>query len=220
MINYHIISDSLSYYKSHGYKLIDVPWAVPEHIMEITALPEHRYKDNKLNYIDGCLVASAEQSFLHMIESGQLEQGTYCTITPCFRDDKIDKWHDQYFMKVELINYSKMTNYKNLQKESEEDLQNMINIAQDFFFYLGIGPLYILYRLSNKNYSNSYINIYLNGKILDGNKVGYPHKIQVLNQHKIQQSLMKLLIEKNKIPIHGRNIVIPQILNRYGGWTR
>ncbi len=64
-------------------------------------------------------------STLKPIKENKLPNGKYCGLTPCFRDEKIlDNLHQQYFMKVELINTI------NVNKNS---LTEMINFAKNFF---------------------------------------------------------------------------------------
>ena len=48
-------------------------------------------------------MASAEQSFLELFLNKKIEYGRYCGITPCFRDETVDYLHNNFFMKVELI---------------------------------------------------------------------------------------------------------------------
>ncbi len=87
------------FYKRYGFKHIDVPWIADKDICLLTA-PENvtLYPiDNKY------LVASAEQSFLQLLKDGKSLSGKYQTITPCFRDDKIDFLHQRYFTKLELF---------------------------------------------------------------------------------------------------------------------
>ena len=53
--------------------------------------------------MDGHLVGSAEQSFLHLALNGMLKAGRYVAASPCFRDDPPDRFHRRTFFKVELI---------------------------------------------------------------------------------------------------------------------
>jgi hypothetical protein len=101
MIDYNILSESVKYYNSKGFRRIESPWTVSEAASKITA-PEGVII-NKLQHNGKCLVASGEQSFLYLMIKGFLSPGRYQTITPCFRDDSFDTMHSKYFMKNELI---------------------------------------------------------------------------------------------------------------------
>lgn len=99
MIDYNNLYKSIEYFEEKGFERIEVPWIVPEAIDSIT-------RDlNKNPYITsgGNLIASGEQGFLYLMLKGNLPKGKYCTITPCFRDDRYDFLHCPYFMKSELI---------------------------------------------------------------------------------------------------------------------
>lgn len=101
IVDYSLIADAIQYYQELGYKYIAVPWRVPDDVVKITS-PDTTRQD--IIGEDGLsLVASAEQSFLHMMLSGELGEGMYVACTPCFRDDEQTNIHFPYFMKVELI---------------------------------------------------------------------------------------------------------------------
>ncbi len=98
-MNYNTLNHSIYYYQSNGYKYIDAPWLVDSAISDLT-----KPIDNDNFTIKGlALVGSAEQSFMQLIKNYELENGKYVTLTPCFRDDKLDDLHQRYFMKTELI---------------------------------------------------------------------------------------------------------------------
>lgn len=104
-MNYKRIAEALDFYTKSRCEYIDLPWAVPEAIANVTCPPgrQHFYiKDN-------VLIGSAEQAFLQLAIEGKLVSGrNYVACTPCFRDEPvIDELHKQYFMKVELFCYSK-----------------------------------------------------------------------------------------------------------------
>jgi hypothetical protein len=120
MIDYHLISNCIKKYEDLGYKYIDVPWFTTEKIVNITLPPGKKPFHINNDY----LVGSAEQSFLHLILAGELKDGKYVAASPCFRDDEIDQYHQKYFFKVELINYS------NSYKFDYFDLMNVISDAQ------------------------------------------------------------------------------------------
>lgn len=120
-INWQRLISALTFYKSHGYKYIDLDWSVNSEISEIT-----KPVDKKDFFINGkALVASGEQSFLQMIKDGDLPNGKYCGITPCFRDEHVlDELHQQYFMKVELIDTLQVNN---------NSLMKILEICKEFF---------------------------------------------------------------------------------------
>lgn len=119
-INWKRLMSAITYYNACGYKYIDLDWCVD---VETSAITKPIYKkDFYVN--DKVLVASAEQSFLQMIIDGKLKPGKYCGITPCFRDEKVDDLHGNYFMKVELID----TLHPN-----KGGLEQMLNCAELFY---------------------------------------------------------------------------------------
>lgn len=99
MINYSRLGKSSFYYKKNGFLPIEVPWTVPYEIIKIT-LPQNKSAHILEN--GTCLVGSAEQSFLYLVNTKNIK-GKFQAITPCFRDDKEDELHQPYFMKNELF---------------------------------------------------------------------------------------------------------------------
>lgn len=99
-IRYDYLAAAQAEYRRLGYKPIEVPWCVSERADAVTR-PAH-VEGIKTKF--GNLVGSAEQSFIQMMLDGQLTEGLYQTITPCFRDEsEIDPFHQRMFMKLELI---------------------------------------------------------------------------------------------------------------------
>jgi len=125
VINYALLVDALEYYQDQGYKLIDVPWTVPKDALKITTPSNFDFTNNM--YLNKYLVGSAEQSFLYLIRTGQLKEGKYCAITPCFRNDDEDEIHQKYFMKVELIHYTRKW------WKWSSSMETMIYDARQFF---------------------------------------------------------------------------------------
>lgn len=122
MINYNIMQDSIDYYSQFGFQRIEVPWVVSEEIDSIT-----RPSDRNPFVIQGKelnLVASGEQSFLQLYHDGKLQHGRFQTITPCWRDEKVDVLHKKYFIKNELIDTENV---------SDSNLLSIIEIALNFF---------------------------------------------------------------------------------------
>jgi hypothetical protein len=96
-INWNNIGVALQFYDRRDYKYVEVPWIVPRKIAQETC-PKDRWI---VNSDLGCLVGSAEQSFMHI--NSQIGLGKFIACTPCFRnEDKVDQLHQRTFMKVEL----------------------------------------------------------------------------------------------------------------------
>lgn len=127
MIDYQILADSIKYYEYYGFNRIESPWTVTEAISAITRPPNAT--DWTINEKNKVLVASAEQSFLYLFNKGFLPDGSYQSVTPCFRNDPFDAFHTKYFMKNELICTVEVTSYH---------LKFILSMAKKFFEkYLG-----------------------------------------------------------------------------------
>lgn len=123
MIDYIKIGKAIEYYKSEGFKYIEVPWVADEDIIK-TTLPIDR---DVIKCQLGNLVGSAEQSFLQLVKNKKLQLDgyhRYMACTPCFRDENNDFLHKSYFMKVELF-IPTMVN--------DETLDKVVNICLKFF---------------------------------------------------------------------------------------
>lgn len=123
MIDYFNIYNAEEFYKSRGYKIIEVPWIVSDKAYSSTKPPGSR----DFVTLGGNLVASGEQSFVQLMLENKLQPRKYQCTTPCFRDEQYDELHLPYFVKVELISYSP--------EDPESELQRMIRRAQVFFDY-------------------------------------------------------------------------------------
>lgn len=122
MIDYGLLQRSIDYYNSKGFKYIELPWTVSPKVDDITR-PLDRIPF-ELKHNDKRLVASGEQSFLYLYLKGFLPLGTFCGITPCFRNESFDFLHSKYFMKNELIK----TNEVNITA-----LEGIVDIAMNFY---------------------------------------------------------------------------------------
>ena len=122
MISFKNLADSIEYYQSNRYIRIEAPWLVPPCIDDITKPADKEHYMLKHN--DKCLVASGEQSFLYLYLKENLPKGKFQTITPCFRDERYDLYHEKYFMKNELIITDVINN---------ESLEKIIDDAYNFF---------------------------------------------------------------------------------------
>ena len=133
MISFRNLSDSIEYYQLQGYTRIEAPWLIPPCIDDITKPADKKHYMLKHN--DKCLVASGEQSFLYLYLKENLPKGKFQTITPCFRDERYDLYHEKYFMKNELIITDSVNN---------KSLKQIIDDAYQFFkSKLTIGKLSI-----------------------------------------------------------------------------
>ena len=99
-LSWFTLVDALVRYEGIGYQSIEVPWAIPPNVVQMTA-PE----DAGILFAahDLALVGSAEQSFLYLAREGIIRRGRYVAISPCFRLDHADHQHQNQFMKVELF---------------------------------------------------------------------------------------------------------------------
>ena len=122
MINYQNLADSVEFYKECGYTSIEVPWTVTEYVDNITKPADRVHY--QLMHNKKCLVASGEQGFLYLYLKDYLPKGKFQTITPCFRDEPYDLFHEKCFMKNELI----ITD-----DTSEKMLNKIIDDARAFF---------------------------------------------------------------------------------------
>lgn len=122
MIDYKNLADSVEFYRQKEFAPIEVPWTVTEYVDDITKPADRIHYQLKHN--NKCLVASGEQGFLYLYLKDYLPLGRFQTITPCFRDEQYDLFHEKCFMKNELIITDKV---------DKESLDDMISKAREFF---------------------------------------------------------------------------------------
>jgi hypothetical protein len=148
-IDWRLLSSAVEYYKNCGYHYVEVPWLVHESVNRMT-LPRNTSSlkiENK-----GSLIGSAEQGILSLVLSNQLERGKYVACSPCFRNEPhLDKYHQTYFMKVELYNDIDV---------NEIAVGCMIHTVEDFLTYEIEGLQ--RYQLIHDDKTNE-IDILLNG---------------------------------------------------------
>lgn len=125
MIDYKKIYESIEFYTNLGYSRIESPWVVSVESILVT-LPNGQIP-MILNDNQNGLVGSAEQSFIEMNKNGLLPFGQIQSVTPCFRDEKEDLYHQKWFIKNELIVTSEYGKLTKLQLES------VISDAKSFF---------------------------------------------------------------------------------------
>ena len=113
-VNWANLGKAVEYYKSRGFRYVEVPWAVPKKIIDMTFNGIPRWACE-----EGTLVASAEQSLLSMID--QFKEGEpIVAVSPCFRYEPVlDDLHQTTFMKVEL--FSKGTNWEYLMTSAHKN---------------------------------------------------------------------------------------------------
>lgn len=126
-IDYQLIGRAIAAYSGMGFTQIETPWWVTQEILDITKPPQAK-EPYRISVNNKCLVASGEQSFLYMINKGQLCPGKYMTVTPCFRNEPFDPYHSKYFMKLELMHLLDI----NIDVPNSRYLGQMISDAMDF----------------------------------------------------------------------------------------
>lgn len=119
-LDFTLIGEAQTYYEQAGYQPIAVPWVIDEKYVAETKPDGVEFYST----LGGVLVASAEQSFIQMLDQGWDEPGSYQATTPCYRDEDHDELHSPYFMKTELFDNKNVT---------VERLHKMINTALNFF---------------------------------------------------------------------------------------
>jgi seryl-tRNA synthetase len=136
IIDYGLIAKALDFYKSMGYKEINVPWHVRTEVSDITC-PS---LDRAYPFEDGVLVGSAEQSMIQMALDGELvENISYVTCSPCFRNEpELDRCHQKYFMKVELFHFGDdYQAFRKIKFDAYEFLKSLTSKQIDIVVYDG-----------------------------------------------------------------------------------
>ena len=98
IVDYKLLSKAIKFFSHKGYTQVETPWRVSEESINLTFKSSESFKSD-----DKFLVGSAEQGFLEMISDGILEYGRYMSVSPCFRNENEDYYHQQEFIKLELI---------------------------------------------------------------------------------------------------------------------
>lgn len=98
IVDYKLLSKAIKFFSHKGYTQVETPWRVSEESINLTFKSSEAFKSD-----DKFLVGSAEQGFLEMISDGILDYGRYMSVSPCFRNEKEDYFHQQEFIKLELI---------------------------------------------------------------------------------------------------------------------
>lgn len=119
-LDFSVIAEAQKFYAEAGYTPIAVPWVIDEAYIAETKPDGVAFYST----LGGVLVASAEQSFIQMMDQGWDSPGSYQATTPCFRDEEHDETHSPYFMKTELFDNKTVTVHR---------LEEMIATALKFF---------------------------------------------------------------------------------------
>jgi len=99
-VDYTRLGRAINFYQKLGYTLVSAPWTTPLEYVACTA-PAHALQ---FPFQTGYLVASAEQSFIYLMDTKQLAPGKYMAVTPCFRNELIySALTRPYFIKLELF---------------------------------------------------------------------------------------------------------------------
>ncbi len=126
-IDWQLLAKASEYYTKTGFKQVEVPYAVPKFYSGITKphndesfiLDKGMFKHDPYE-----LVGSAEQGFIFQLLMGDIQSNAKLqAITPCFRVEKYDMYHQPWFMKLELFHFSDRT----------QDLHDMIDMTRKFF---------------------------------------------------------------------------------------
>jgi hypothetical protein len=101
-IDYNLVAKAVNFYKSLGYRYMEVPWVVSKKAYYATKPPDT--DDINCETLGGYLAASGEQGFLElMLRFGSLPQSKAVCATPCFRAEQNPPLTLPWFFKVELI---------------------------------------------------------------------------------------------------------------------
>ena len=101
-IDYKLLTKAVKYFRKQGFTQIEVPWRVSAEAVNATFDSNLSFKAD-----DRFLIGSAEQGFLELILQNKLKNNMLMSVSPCFRNDVEDELHQQEFMKLELIYFSK-----------------------------------------------------------------------------------------------------------------
>lgn len=107
-IDYNLLNKALKYFSKKGFKQVEVPWRVSEEAIQNTFDSKQSFKATS-GCNDKFLIGSAEQGFLELCLQDNLKDFKYnqlMSVSPCFRNDTPDYFHQQEFIKLELIYFS------------------------------------------------------------------------------------------------------------------
>lgn len=129
-INYTRLGQAQTFYKGRGYTNVMTPWLVTPQAVRAT-LP---ISQSMIETVRGVLVTKGEQAFIQKMMEGQLEPGSYQTLTPCFQDAA--EHHSPYFygaddqhpysLQIELLVYKP--------DDARVAYEKMLNTVMECFF--------------------------------------------------------------------------------------
>ena len=98
MIDYKLLYKAVRYFSKKGFTQVEVPWRVSKEAICATF-------DSKLSFKseDKFLIGSAEQGIIELVQQEKINNSQIMSISPCFRNEKEDYFHQQEFMKLELM---------------------------------------------------------------------------------------------------------------------
>ena len=100
-IDYNLLNKALKYFSKKGFNQIEVPWRVSREAINGTFDSKDSFKSK-----DKFLIGSAEQGFLELHLQNKLRGTQFMSVSPCFRNESEDYFHQQEFIKLELIYFS------------------------------------------------------------------------------------------------------------------
>ena len=100
-IDYCLLAKAIKYFSKKGFKQVEVPWRVSKEAIEGTFDSNESFKSD-----DKFLVGSAEQGFLELQLQDKVKGTQLMSVSPCFRNEIPDYYHQQEFIKLELIYFS------------------------------------------------------------------------------------------------------------------
>lgn len=106
LIDYKMLSNACAFYSAYGYAQTEVPWVVgvDESKSTFVGNPDDDISFKLSN--SEVLVCSAEQGFVARMHDLALTPKTkYFSVSPCFRDERLDHTHSKWFIKLELFAY-------------------------------------------------------------------------------------------------------------------
>jgi len=129
-IDASILAEAQSFYAAHGYEDTPTPWLVGPESYAATCPPEVSAAQHEWHAPPGGYhVASAEQGFIQLLQSGIEFPDKAQSTTPCFRwEAEFDTYHLPFFYKVELYDASADTTA----------LFAIISLAKQLFSQLGV----------------------------------------------------------------------------------
>lgn len=145
LIDWQLLSQANSFYKNYGFIQVETPFAIPNYYHSFTKPHNNQSfvldKDMFSNEPHE-LVGSAEQGFIYLLLNDLISNNKLQSITPCFRFDDYDQFHQPWFLKLELFHLS----------ENIDDLFDLISLSKKFFETHTLSPVNIINTGENMYY--------------------------------------------------------------------